>query len=365
MKRILCLIQKSFFCFLFFFPAFWLNAQARVTSSVAIFPLWGEDKDIAEGFGEELFSGIRALDDYIPWWVDMTNIPPDVPTGGFPPYVCPSPSTTGVSPLAITGEVILNKSNGLWRLRLYLWRMADSRLVISDELSTRDQEECRNILPYILTWIFSQAKEDPPVRLVVEQSSEQQRAIFFTADVPPSWLYLGLRLGGSIRIYSGLNSGKIFQGHDQLSTYDNFHFAFHAYGQLLSYLGIQIEAMFTHILDNYYLFESWSFTFPLMLRFSYRIGTMTLSVLGGAYVWIPVGEISNENNKYTYIPRDPPLGYTAGIMFGNKIGPGSIFLDVRWASDFRRHVKNNNPYDSFIRSMVNISFGYELSFFEK
>ena len=354
--------KKQFFCLLFFFLTFWLSAQASsFTSSVALFPLWGDNEGIVDSFGEELFISINAQDNFVPWWVDMTNLPSDVPIGGFPPYVCPSPSTTRTSPFAVTGEVIQQRSTGLWRLRLYLWRMTDSRLIISDELSARDLDDCRSILPYILTWMFSQTREESVVR-VVEQPTEQIRTIYFTASEPTKWLYLGLRGGGSMRIYSDMDAYIAHPDRSEIVSYENFHFAFHTNLQFSSFLGLQLEALYTRVLAD--KLESWSFMFPFMLKGSYRTGTISIAGFAGCYFWVPLGEVTNIENKYNFIPEDPPLGYTAGIMLGNKVGPGYIFIDVRWASDFKDHV-NEFTKEHFHRSIFSLSLGYELGFFTK
>ncbi|MDR1858575.1 MAG: hypothetical protein LBQ69_03810 [Treponema sp.] len=331
---------------------------------MAFIPFWGDDPGIVQGFGNEVYIGIRALEGFTPIRIDMTNVPPDVPPGGFPPYVCPSPSTTRESPYAITGEATLDKRTGQWRLRLNLWRMSDNRLIISDELTAADQEDCRNILPSILTWMFSWAKEEESA-----QTIKQIQIVYFTPTEPPKWLYLGLRGGGSMRIYSdqkGMDS-------DQSIFYDNFHFAFHANLQFLSFLGIQLEAIYTHILgdshtpNNDQRLESSSFIFPFMLRASYRLGSISLAAFGGGYYWVPIGEITNSVTKSPYVPYkgEVLLGYVAGIMFGNKVGPGYLYFDIRWASDFSDHGNVNDSGKGFHRNMFSVGLGYELGLIAK
>jgi hypothetical protein len=96
-----------------------------------------------------------------------------------------------------------------------------------------------------------------------------------------------------------------------------------------------------------------------MLRASYRLGSISLAAFGGGYYWMPIGDAN-------YAPEGLEFGYTAGIMFGNRIGPGYLYLDIRWASDLTNHRHIDDGIGgSFRRSMFSIGIGYELGIIAK
>jgi hypothetical protein len=116
---------------------------------------------IIEQFGAELYTAVGNMKDFRPVRIDMTNLPNNVPEGGFPPFICPSPSLIKSNPLALTGEVSRTDTGSL-SLRLYLWEMADTRLVFTSTLTARNMNEYKLLLPRLLEKLFSQLKA--PVR---------------------------------------------------------------------------------------------------------------------------------------------------------------------------------------------------------
>jgi len=124
-------------------------------SSVALVPFWGSNQNIIDQFDAELYAAVGNMKDFQPVQIDMTNLPDDVPPGGFPPFVCPSPSLIKTNPLALTGEVTRTDTGSL-TLRLYLWEMRDFRLVFTSKLTARNMSEYRLLLPGLLEKLFSQ-----------------------------------------------------------------------------------------------------------------------------------------------------------------------------------------------------------------
>ena len=160
--------KKLFFCLLFFSLSLRLFAQFDSRELVALIPFWGENEEMIEEFGEELFYSVDDMYEYRPWVVDMTDIPPDVPEGGFPPYICPSPSLTGEALYALTGDLEWDDFTYMWRMRLYLWRMADNRLIYTDELNAYDTEGARFGLPAMVEWLFSWIPRDVEADIAYE-----------------------------------------------------------------------------------------------------------------------------------------------------------------------------------------------------
>jgi len=124
-------------------------------SSVALVPFWGSDQNIINQFGTELYAAVGNMKDFRPVRIDMTNLPDNVPEGGYPPFICPSPSLIKTNPFALTGEVT-RTDTGSWSLRLYLCEMADTRLVYTSKLTARNIGEYRLLLSGLLEKLFSQ-----------------------------------------------------------------------------------------------------------------------------------------------------------------------------------------------------------------
>ena len=337
---------------------FWVHAQAGIRRAVAIIPFWGEDDSVIEQFGDELLFGVSTMKDFAPWPIDMNNLPPDVPQGGFPPFVCPSPSLTRGAPFALTGELTYSDEREQWHLRLYLWQMSDTRLLFSDELTANSREDYAGSLPGMLNWIFSWIPGGEPIH----QGGGHSRVVYYAATEPLKWLYAGLRTGGSLRIFRSPENEDLSDLYvNDYRFYENFSIAAHVFGQLIGSFGIQLEAIYSK--ENEPIKQQSSFTFPGLLRYTYRRGTMAVSAMGGGYLEIPMGTMKDD---FLYSPYDPLLGWTAGVTFGNRIGPGYVYIDLRWSADLSDTVKKGPPEtEGYRRSMLSLCVGYEAGFFRK
>ena len=328
----LALRKKLFLCFLFMSTPLWLHAQLR--QQVAIVPFWGEDAAIINQFGEELIIAVDSKQDFRSFAVDMINLPPDVPEGGFPPFICPMPSLTRASPFALTGEVTFDDELERWHLRLFLWQMSDARLIFSDELTAFDRVECAANLPALLTWLFSWIPRDEPPAVVARHG----RIVYFAANEPLRWLYAGLRVGGAINFDTTSVAAR---------DYLNYNVAAYVNVKFLNSLGIQIEALYKHEVDP---IDIHSMLVPCLLRYSFRRGTMFVAGLAGVYLSFPLDNFDAEHIFG---------GITAGLKFGTRLGPGSIFASFRHFYDLRE------PTPNHMRNTINISIGYELGFLPK
>ncbi|MDR1251076.1 MAG: PorT family protein [Treponema sp.] len=357
------------------------ESAADELPTVALVPFWGENRTIIGQFGEVLRLTLENEGVYRPETVDMENLPADIPEGGFPPYICPSPSLTKTAPYSVTGEIVFDEESSLYHLRLYLWEMETNRLVYTDEGTVRDREECERYLPSLVNWIFSWLNQPAEI---AEQFSEYPE----TLPLPPEpllpeekWLYLGLRVGPSVRFYSR----EPAQPFAENKVYDflNITAGLQVTYQFLSFLSVQAEALFTNDHAPYHPidvntnpssssistdpdpFTSFSLMFPLALKYTYRQSRLFASALAGVYFNMPLGEMQNKTlgGNFGY-SSDLPLGYTLGIDVGTKLGPGSLFLDLRWAADLGETRKNEGDL-IYKRSMVTIAIGYEIGFFTK
>jgi hypothetical protein len=105
---------------------------------------------------------------------------------------------------------------------------------------------------------------------------------------------------------------------------------------------------------------------PVMLKASWRREPVFASVLGGAYLSVPLGDMKNDylGGSFPY-GYEFPVGYTAGVSVGTKAGPGRIMLDFRWARDLGPTIKSADGNPLFTRSMVIFAISYEMPFFRK
>ncbi|MCL2295265.1 MAG: hypothetical protein FWC36_10465, partial [Spirochaetes bacterium] len=182
---------------------------------IAVHPLRAAPgtEELARYFYLTMLQQIPFVDDtdFRPFPIDLTRLPPDVPAGGFPPWVCPSPVITGGASYALTGESVPDAdAPGNVRIRLYLWRMEGARLLGSDEMTVSGRADIEMATPFFLEWVFSwieptaepetivlTERERVYVEVEVERIVEVKRFVDVGIRQPyePSWLYLGIRLG--------------------------------------------------------------------------------------------------------------------------------------------------------------------------
>ena len=142
---------------------------------IALHPLKGSPEEIAYDFYNILVRTLpKAQGSYMAYPIDLQRRSPDVPPGGFPPWICPSASMTGGAPYAITGETFPDPDfPGEHRLRLYLWEMDGRTLLGVDEMIASDRQSCEERLPYFLDWMVSwidtHKEQIKPIERIVER----------------------------------------------------------------------------------------------------------------------------------------------------------------------------------------------------
>jgi hypothetical protein len=196
------------------------------------------------------------------------------------------------------------------------------------------------------------------------------------------WLYLGLRAGPSLRFYTPAEDTR-FTGGDTYAV--SMDIALQANVQVLSFLSIQAEAVFTwdsvslwayrsgsaSVADRYSKdYTSFSFCFPLMVKFDFYPGRFRISPFLGAYVLAPLGKLeasnslNNERQSLSY-KVSPPLGFLGGLGGALKFGPGAVIADLRYTADLGKQEAAKGKIDEFRRSMISVTVGYEFGFFAK
>ena len=139
---------------------------------VAMHPMIGppETQEIAAAFFDRARREVVIVSGgkYIAFNIDLSRLPPDVPEGGFPPWICPSPSITASAAYAITGEAAPDPDTPeAFRMRLYLWKMEGARLLGSDEMTVTGPEDLE-ATPAFIEWVLSWIVEEEPVIVYVD-----------------------------------------------------------------------------------------------------------------------------------------------------------------------------------------------------
>ena len=357
-----------------------VKTEPAKTEPVALVPFWGPDEKFIKEFGEELYKGVNNLQGYKSVIIDMTKLPDDVPAGGFPPYICPSPSLIKTNPIAITGELIADpEDEEFWHLRLYLWEMADTRLVFSDELTAYDRQECAAALPGMLEWLFSWLKKGK------EAASTVAGGVYTPTSMPYHWMYVGARAGW---IPLRMQTFPSWDDSVNPSTYKTYIFnefrsvsgaisysmaLFPEYISFFSRFAVQAEGIFifdfptkTPIYRPNFTQTTTTMTIlpTLLLKYQmYRQGNMLFTLFGGGYTWFT---LNPDEVGYRSKGIKIPLGVTGGVTFGGKLDPlpGIFFIDLRYSMDFFDTIMKKDG-EGFRRRDVTISIGYEYGFITK
>ena len=339
-------------CLLVLFAA-GLHADDR---PIALIPFWGGDPQITIEFGRVLYNGIIEMGGFAPWVVDLGNLPPDVPVGGFPPFVSPGPSKTRGMPFAMTGELLFNNDTGMHMLRLYLWEMENNRLLFSDEMGAFDAEGLGFVMPAMLEWLFSWIPD------------EEEHVCDLTAWADPHWLYLGVRGGWNLQMFNQLWSPDIVEPMDwgDMSmaiqvAFSPIHFANALPGGFILQPAIQIEGIFMQDFAH----NAATFTMPLMVRLTARNFYTSFSIFGGLFFLLGdgpgIGTDTGDTIQFGH-ESEGRWGGTFGFSMGQRLGPGHLIGDVRWSADMFSTIRTfREPPGTFYyhRRMVSITIGYE------
>jgi hypothetical protein len=352
---------------LLFFGAFSVSAQ----ETIAIHPLDNNaNTPMARIFFDELVRAIPFVPGYTgvytPYIIDLVNNrPADVPPGGFPSYICPPPSLTAGALYALTGEVgeDTNYPGEYW-VRLYLWQLADNRLIVSDMVTASDRDSAAENYPFVLIFLLS--KIDESVKMA--QSSANLPEIQFMPEREgrraPSgdyWLYLGMRAGG------GNATWKMDMDTKAPTEYFDLNAAFQIVGNVLYPLAVQTEANFHgHFAmvdgfggEDYPII--WDMTIPIFVKYNVFSGVFNASLYAGPwwFISLPLPQIWHEGD---WVPSWSSLGVSYGITLGWRMTRrGTLFLDGRFSH--LMGFENSNVMYPF--NGASFSIGYEFGIIGK
>jgi hypothetical protein len=178
------------------------------------------------------------------------------------------------------------------------------------------------------------------------------------------WLYLGLRGGPSPRLYVrpdgtpltvGLSFDVGIRGEFQFFSVhwpDNFFSL-----SLQTGMDITMDNAInrTYLAPSSFDFTTWTLSVPAVFKINYKPISFLLSLYGGVFYILPL-------KSYTF---ELPLGYTVGINWGGKMGPGVLFLDLRISGDIGQAVINSASGIVHKRIMITLSMGYEFGLFDR
>jgi hypothetical protein len=117
-----------------------------------------------------------------------------------------------------------------------------------------------------------------------------------------------------------------------------------------------------------------SLDIPVLARYDFLESPVSLGVLGGPYLSVPIGKLKTEitdstgyfggNSSEDFDIDGIRFGITAGVAAGYKLGPGSIVADLRFLMDLAPvKIKDSGTTEKvFTRRGVNLTVGYEISF---
>ncbi|MDR1411214.1 MAG: PorT family protein [Spirochaetaceae bacterium] len=249
----------------------------------------------------------------------------------------------------------------------------------------------KKILPLAAALLFFSMTPFPAAAQTVEERVETGR---FGASEPAAgkadsgggeiysrWLFLGVRAGPSLRIYTP-SGDTAFTGGDTYSA--SLEAGVQASLQIVPFFSIQAEAVFTwdnaskwqysyngNDLDRYArTFDGFSLQFPLVAKLNFYPGKFRVSPFFGGYFIVPLGEIKTDSpqddgKSFSY-SLSPPLGLLGGISVGFPLGPGIIFADIRYSADLAEpELKDSGGINTYRRHGAALSFGYEFGFFKK
>jgi hypothetical protein len=334
---------------------------------VAVLPLAGES-EMAEPFQQETMKAVEALEKYHPQEVSAAllsgrgiEIPTDMP---------PSRSLAAGARYALTGGVYPGNRPGEFYLQLWLWNMAGSTMIYTDDLLYSDINDAMASLPGLVEWLFSHIRETAPQ----EPETDTRKDPFFM---------LGPRAGLSSKRYTNPNEkspgasslgpeGGI-SGALRLSSLLSLQLDLLFSGDTLVYRGLRQEKDGSFVYYNERLSTAF-LTLPLVLKVNFRPGSFRLSPLAGFYAALPLGQTAFRENpggkEQSYSHSAASLGFTAGFEAAMEYGPGMMVAGLRYSGDFNyMAIDYNNPKDTagdtrYRRNIFSVYVGYEFGFFD-
>jgi TolB-like protein len=182
--------------------------------------------------------------------------------------------------------------------------------------------------------------------------------------------YLGLRGGFSLQMHQP--NGEFLHGHSYAwETSFSWEASAQMSLQAFSFLAVQAEAVFFKDTFPFELeaipvtFSYYAMMLPILGKITFRPGIFLFAGFGGVYFTVPLSAMTFDYDGTEYLYNfTAPMGFIGGGNFGVKLGPGTLFLDIRYAGDFEDTVLQGDWGSRAVykRSLVTWSLGYEFGF---
>ncbi|MDR2111280.1 MAG: PorT family protein [Spirochaetaceae bacterium] len=329
---------------------------------VSILPFTGED-EAARAFNRAVDEALIDLQKYSPRAVS----PGTVEAAGLriPTDMPPVRELAFGARYALTGGVYPGNYEGSYYLQLWLWDMASSAMIYTDDLVYQNIDQGLESLPGLVAWLFSHIvevtveSEAPPEAGWVDKrvsvgvrSGVSQR--WYTAPDENSPGAHGLVYEGGVFVSVLLNRLLSVQG-EAVFTFDNLVFR----GINNAIPGAGYEPVLVN--EKY---TSYSLMLPIVLRAHFKPGNFRLAPFAGMYVFLPLGKVSYETSftgeKESFSRSVVPLGYTLGLEIAAPCGPGILLADIRYGGDLDTLTIDDGT--AYKRRMVSVSVGYAFGF---
>ncbi|MDR0623281.1 MAG: hypothetical protein LBG10_02510 [Treponema sp.] len=331
----------------------------------AILPFTGEEEPAAV-FNQAVVDAVAAMPKYSPRSVSLrtveaagVRIPTDMP---------PVRELVPGARFALTGGVYPGNYAGEFYLQLWLWDMAASTMIYTDDLVYEHIDEGLSALPGLVEWLFSHiilssGESDLPAEKIWEEklitagvrSGVSQR--WYTAPDEFAPGAHALNFEGGLFVSFSLNSLLSLQAELDF-TFDN-----------LVYRGIDDiggAGEYTPFMGNE-KYTAYSLTFPVILKVNFRPGNFRIAPFAGIYAFLPLGDAAFQRNPggnedaFSWSAA-APLGYTAGFDAAMKLGPGMLIGDIRYAGDFGTITIQGDEDIDYRRGALSFTLGYAFGF---
>jgi hypothetical protein len=340
--------MRRFWFVPFFFAFALLPAQERSDTAIYISPAAGGTPEAHRFFDE--------------------NIAMEVKNANYRLVYTPQDSDYIIT-LAIAGEEDYdNPGETVNVFTIGVVRSKTGARVVEYSWEYRDLEEMYNwnlYLVYNALANISLSNQDSPV-----------------SDVPwwNNWLYLGFRAAPVITGYSFLTVADYESGY---SAGIGFEAGAVADFRLFRFLSLQTEVLISfdrfdavrlvsqgniqnRVTDE---FTSLSLVIPLLFKVPLSFEKSILSFYAGAYFFesfpLTVKKESAGSESIPVYKVLPPIGFTAGMDIGFRIGPGELFADLRYYRNFGTTVVHKDNGPRYIKDRISLSFGYKFPLFKR
>jgi hypothetical protein len=340
---------------------------------VGVMPFVGDDPALIERLRGETARIVGEMEGYTSEELSGEAYAKALATPDEPPV---STDYAMEMPYALTGAHFPDypENDRVGAFQIWLWDTAAGRLIFTDELTADDREEAESYLPNLINWLFANvmppAKVEVPVEVVAEPEPEPVPLV--------PWLYLGMRAGGAFNTYNVRLTDKYDSSTSQafgaeaalaleIRPWRFFGFQVEAIGGMdLFNAFAKIPASSEEILHKTEQHTAYSLLLSLQLKVPLEMESsrLFLSLVAGAYYVMPLGWVVLEEITSRSHEPDLPIGVIGGADIGGGVGPGNLFVALRFGRDLGITGGKSEGLQ-YVMSRMSISIGYHFEVLKK